>query len=544
MTHPERRRELELAEVARLTGGALHGPPDLGLRGLTHDSRRVQPGMLFCALPGLERDGSMFVADALARGAAAVLGPTAPPSPAPWVEVADARRALGPLAQRFHGDPSAEVVVVGITGTNGKTTTSFLAAAVLEEALGSAAALGTLGLRRGGRTLATGFTTPEAPELAALLRSLADDGVRSLAMEVSSHALDQHRVDGVRFQAGVFTNLTHEHLDYHRTLEDYLAAKLGLFDILREQDAWGVVNLDDPAANAFLARAPRRVLTYAQERPGADVFAREVALEGPRSRVRATVRGERLELRVPLGGRFNVSNALAALAVGVALGLAPRRAAEALARVERVPGRFEVYTGGGRTVLIDYAHTPDAFERVLAAARQLAPGRLVLIFGCGGERDREKRPLMGELAAELADRVFLTMDNPRREPLDRIAADVSAGLARGRAPWMRLDDRAEAIRRALRESRPGDLVVLLGKGDEGYQDVNGVKHPHSDRDLARRELAALEASERDDDWAPGADRAERAGGAFDAHARPGPAGDARSPAGVSVPGAPDGGLHD
>jgi UDP-N-acetylmuramoyl-L-alanyl-D-glutamate--2,6-diaminopimelate ligase len=499
MTSPDAPLALELSEVARLTGGLLHAAPEIRVRGLTHDSRRVRPGMLFCALPGLERDGAAFVTDALARGAAAVLAEREPAPAAPWVQVAEARRALGPLAQRFYGDPSREVSVVGITGTNGKTTTSFLTAAVLEEALGSGAALGTLGLRRGNRTVATGFTTPEAPELAALLYSLAVEGVRGLAMEVSSHALAQHRVDGLSFHTGVFTNLTHEHLDYHRTLDGYREAKLRLFDILREQDAWGVVNLDDASAEAFLARAPRRLLTYSQERPGADVRAEEVVLEGPESRVRTRVRGELLEVRVPLGGRFNVSNALAALSVGVALDLAPRRAAAALASVQRVPGRFEVYTGGGRTVLIDYAHTPDAFERVLSAARLLAPGELVLIFGCGGERDREKRPLMGEIAGRLADRVFLTMDNPRRELVEQIATEVAVGLARGRAAWLRLDDRADAIRRALSESKRGDLLVLLGKGDESYQEVNGVKLPHSDRDLARHELAALEAAEKGDD---------------------------------------------
>jgi UDP-N-acetylmuramoyl-L-alanyl-D-glutamate--2,6-diaminopimelate ligase len=484
--------ELDLATVARIAGGALHGPAATRVRGLSHDSRRIRPGMLFCALPGRERDGSTFVAEALAAGAAAVLAETAPDLSAPWVRVGVARRSLGPLAQAFYGDPSADMTAVGITGTNGKTTTSFLTAAVLEEAFGSGAALGTLGLRRGNRTVATGFTTPEAPELAALLRSLADDGVRGLAMEVSSHALDQHRVDGLVFHAGVFTNLTHEHLDYHGTLDAYRLAKLRFFDVLREQDAWGIVNLDDPSAAAFLARAPRRRLTYGQGRPDADVRAEAVTLEGPRSRVRAVVGVERLELVVPLGGGFNVSNALAALAVGATLDLSPRTAAAALARVARVPGRFEVYTGAGRTVLIDYAHTPDAFERVLAAARPLAPGELVLVFGCGGERDREKRPRMGEIATSLADRVYLTVDNPRREPLEQITADVSAGLAGGGAPWIRLDDRAEAIRQALRASRPGDLLVLLGKGDEGYQDVDGVKHPYSDRETARRELAALE----------------------------------------------------
>ena len=485
---------LELGDVARLARGVLHGPVGMVVRGLTHDSRKVAPGSLFCALPGLERDGAAFVPEALARGAVAVLA-QAPPAgtQAPWVEVGEARQAIGPLAQAFYGDPSGELVVVGITGTNGKTTTSFLVRAVLEADLGRAAALGTLGLRVGDSARATGFTTPEAPELAALLRSLAEEGVRGLAMEVSSHALDQHRVGGLRFRAGVFTNLTHEHLDYHGTLERYLEAKLRFFDLLHDQDAWGVVNLDDPTASAFRARAPRRILTYSQEVANADVHAEAVALGPDGSRIRARARGERVELRIALGGRYNVSNALAALAVGVALGVPPQRAADAIARVDRVPGRFELYRGAGRAVMIDYAHTPDAFERVLGAARQLTDGRLTLIFGCGGERDREKRPIMGEIAGRLADRVYVTPDNPRREPLDRIMNDVARGLRCTGVAWERVDDREEALCRALGDSRPGDLVVLLGKGDEGYQEVDGVKYPYSDREAAKRELARLGA---------------------------------------------------
>lgn len=489
---------LQLAEVARTAGGTLHGAGATPVTGLTHDSREVAPGMLFCALPGLEKDGVSFVPEALARGAAAVLAETAPGSTAPWVKVADARGAVGPLAQRFFGDPSADVAVVGITGTNGKTTTSFLTAAVLEEALGSAAALGTLGLRRGERVVATGFTTPEAPQLAALIRGLADQGTRGLAMEVSSHSLAQSRVAGVRFAGGIFTNLGHEHLDYHRTLEAYLEAKLLLFDLLREQDAWGILNLDDPAAEAFHRRAPRRLLTYSLDRPAADVFAEELQVAPTGSRAKVIAGGEQVELRVALGGRFNVSNALAALAAGLAIGLSPRRAASAIARVEKVPGRFELYHGAGRTVLIDYAHTPEAFQRILTTAREMTGGRVVLVFGCGGERDREKRPLMGELAARLADVVYVTLDNPRREPVAQIMEDVTAGLRRGPAEWFRVDDRALAIRRALSGSRSSDLLALLGKGDESYQEVDGVKLPYSDREIARRELALLEQRERAD----------------------------------------------
>jgi UDP-N-acetylmuramoyl-L-alanyl-D-glutamate--2,6-diaminopimelate ligase len=493
MTAADLPRALALAEVAREAGGRLHGDPAVRVRGLTHDSRRVRPGMLFCALPGAALDGATFAADALARGAAAVLGQSPPPAGASGVEVPDARAAIGPVAHAFWGDPSARLTVVGVTGTNGKTTSSFLLRAVLEEAVGSAAALGTLGLREGERAVATGFTTPEAPELAELLAGLEGRGVRGLAMEVSSHALVQGRVRGVRFDGGVFTNLTHEHLDYHGTLEAYREAKLGFFDALREADAWAVVNVDDPSAAAFRRRGPRRQLTVSLEHRGADLTADAVECGPEGSRALVVVGRERVPLHVRLGGRFNVLNALGALAAGVQLGLAPARAAKALAAVERVPGRFELLQGAGRAVLIDYAHTPDAFERVLTAARPLASGSLTLIFGCGGERDREKRPRMGEIAGRLADRVLLTIDNPRREPLEQIMDDVAAGLRGARAQWARHDDRASAVRTALRESAPGDLVVLLGKGAEAYQEIGGVRHPYSDRDAARAALAELEA---------------------------------------------------
>jgi UDP-N-acetylmuramoyl-L-alanyl-D-glutamate--2,6-diaminopimelate ligase len=487
---------LELGEVAGIVSGRLHGPPETAVRGLTHDSRRVAPGMLFCALPGLTRDGSSFAAEALARGAAALLAETvqgtALPA-APWVEVEHARKAIATLSHRFYAEPSRELAVVGITGTNGKTTTSFLVGSILEQARGSSAVLGTLGLRRGERVLPTGFTTPEAPELASLMSDLLAQGIGGLAMEVSSHALAQSRVEGVRFTGGIFTNLTHEHLDYHGSLEAYREAKLLFFDLLREVGAWAVLNLDDPAADEFRRRAPSRLLTYSQEIPEADVFAERVELEPAGSLARVVAAGEPVEVRVGLGGRYNLSNALAALAAGLFLGLNPEQAAGAIARVRHVPGRFEVYHGGGRTVLIDYAHTPDAFQRVLTAARQLTRGRLHLIFGCGGERDREKRPVMGEIAGRMADEVYVTLDNARGEPLDRIDREIAVGLARTNATWARHDDRAGAIRLALERSRPGDLVVLLGKGDESYQEVNGVKHPYSDREVARRELDRLSA---------------------------------------------------
>ena len=483
-----------LAELARAVSGTVTGDSTVRVTGVTHDSRRVAPGDLFAAVRGAEVDGHRFVAEAARAGATAVMVEQGGPWPLPALVVRDVRGALGPVSHAVWGDPTRDLVVAGVTGTNGKTTTSFLVAAVLEALHGETATLGTLGLRRSGGATATGFTTPEAPDMARAFAELAADGVRAVSMEVSSHALELGRVRGIRFAAGAFTNLSGEHLDFHGTLEAYGRAKLAFFEILAEQGAFAAVNADDPWGERFRAAGPPGTWHYSLEDETADVFAERYQPAPDSTRLVVRTPAGRFETRLALPGRFNAANALTAAAIGVGLGAAPAVVGEALASVERVPGRFEVYRGGGVTALVDYAHTPLAFERVLTAVRQSGANRVFCIFGCGGERDRTKRPEMARIAGTLADVVYVTVDNPRREPVEQIMEDALAGFSGTRARWERIDDRAAAIHRAVAEAAPGDVVCLLGKGDEEYQLIGTTKHPFSDREEARRSLAERESS--------------------------------------------------
>lgn len=479
-----------LAELARLVGGRVEGDAGVRIEGVAVDSRRVVPGSLFAAVPGFERDGHDFVADAVGRGARAVLVSRPGPWPVPALRVEDVRAALGPISQHVHGDATRRLAVVGVTGTNGKTTTSFLVSAVLERRYGETPILGTLGVRRGARVTTTGFTTPEAPDLARVLRELADDGVGAVSMEVSSHAIELGRIGGIRFRAGVFTNLSEEHLDFHGTLERYGEVKLHFFRLLREQDAFAAVNRDDPWAERFLEAGPPGAWSYSLEDPGAEVYAERVEAAPDGTRLVVRTPDGRFETRLALPGRFNAANALAAAAVGGGLGVRPAEMGEALAGVRRVPGRYEVYRGGGVTAVVDYAHTALAFERLLRAVRESGARRIFCVFGCGGERDRGKRPEMAGVAGRLADVVYVTVDNPRREPVERIMADTLPGFSGTAARWERIDDREAAIERAIAEAEPGDVVCLLGKGDEDYQLIGTTRHPFSDRAVAERALAA------------------------------------------------------
>lgn len=482
-----------VGELAERVGGRVLGDPAVRVSGIAHDSRRVRSGDLFAAISGFERDGHAFVPEATVAGAAAVLVEREGPWPLPAIVVGDVRDSLGTVAHAIWGDPTRALVVAGVTGTNGKTTTSFLTAAVLASRWGETAILGTLGLRRGERTVETGFTTPEASDVARMMAELAADGVGAVSMEVSSHALELGRVEGVAFDAGTFTNLSPEHLDFHGTLEEYGAVKLGFFRRLAELDAVASVNADDPWAARFAAAGPPGTLRYGLDDASADVFAERYA--GDPAGTAMTVRTPvgRFEARLRLPGRFNAANALAAASIGIALGIEPERVGAALETVERVPGRYEVYRGGGVTAVLDYAHTPLAFERILRTVRESGAARLFCIFGSGGERDRAKRPEMARIAGQLADVVYVTIDNPRRESLEQIMADTVAGFSGTPAMWERIDDRSRAIRRAIvEEARPGDVVCLLGKGDEAYQWIGTTKHPYSDRDEARRALADRE----------------------------------------------------
>lgn len=477
--------------------------------GIAHDSRAVSPGTVFVAIPGQRTDGARFAPDAVARGAIAVVAES--PAPAgttvPWFVTANARLALAELADLYYGKPSDHLTVVGITGTNGKTTTTYLVASVFEAAGIPCGRLGTVTFRVGPSAKFdrdASHTTPEASELQALLRELIDNGCAACAMEVSSHALAMHRVEGMRFAAAVFTNLTRDHLDFHRDMASYFAAKRRLFDML-PPEAPAVVNVDDPRG-AELASSLPRVLTYALDRP-ADIRCHELhsSLEGLAFDV-DTPRGP-LSIRSPLVGRPNAYNIIAAVGVGVALDLPGEAIERGIAALESVPGRFQVVSGPGDDVrvVVDYAHTDDALKNLLETARPLAEGRLIVVFGCGGDRDRSKRPLMGAVAARLSDRVVLTSDNPRSEDPERIIDEIKLGLQptpepgaprREVTPFVAIADRRRAIDQAIQQARAGDLVVIAGKGHEKYQVIGDRTLPFDDVEIARAALGRRGAASR------------------------------------------------
>jgi UDP-N-acetylmuramoyl-L-alanyl-D-glutamate--2,6-diaminopimelate ligase len=477
---------------------------------IEHDSRQVAPGALFVAIKGLHADGLGFVEAAMAKGAAAVVAERPAPVgwPTPWVVVPDARATLAHLAAAFYGHPSRELRTVGITGTNGKTTTSYLVAAVCDAAGLSCGRLGTVGYRVGADERPALHTTPEANVVQRLLREMVTRGNTACAMEVSSHALVLERVTAVEFAAAAFTNLTRDHLDFHGDMESYFQAKRRLFDML-PPGAPAVVNVDDPAGRRIADRPG--TIAYGLT-TSADVTCDEVtpSLQG----VTCTIRSPRGRTRVTsaLPGRPNVYNLLAAFGVGLALDLPTEAIVDGLARITTVPGRFQVASDAADDIvcLVDYAHTDDALRNLLETVRPLARGRLVVVFGCGGDRDRTKRPLMGAVAGRLADLVVITSDNPRSEDPAAIIEDITRGLApppdrtpgagsaegAGRfngARWTAVPDRRQAIERAVLEARPGDVVIVAGKGHETYQIVGQQVLPFDDVAVVRDVLAARRA---------------------------------------------------
>jgi UDP-N-acetylmuramoyl-L-alanyl-D-glutamate--2,6-diaminopimelate ligase len=474
------------------------GTPPPVVSGLTADSRRVEPGDMFVAVPGFKQDARRFVPDAVARGARLVVTEGEPLAdlPVAQVLVPSARLALARLADTFHGHPSAALTLVGITGTNGKTTTSYLVDALLRAGGLTTGIIGTIQYVVGTQSRTAGQTTPEALEIQGMLAEMRELGIGGVAMEVSSHALALSRVEGLDFDVAIFTNLTQDHLDFHGTLDEYRRAKRRLFELLAASPKPGrtaVVNADDQAGAAMVAGLDVPVLSFGLS-PAALVRAVEhtSGLDGIRMTV-DTPAG-RLTLRSPLIGEHNVSNLLGAIAAGLALGLAPAAIAQALTAVGTVPGRFEqVQAGQPFLVVVDYAHTPDALERVLGTARKITPGRLGVVFGCGGDRDRTKRPIMGEIAARLADRAWATSDNPRSERPEAIIAEILTGVDRvagGRDRCVTEADRRRAIGAAIAWAAAGDTIVIAGKGHETYQIVGATVLDFDDRAVAREALGA------------------------------------------------------
>jgi UDP-N-acetylmuramoyl-L-alanyl-D-glutamate--2,6-diaminopimelate ligase len=501
---------MKLAELVKgVEGATVRGDPATDIRGLAYHTRDVADGTLFFCVPGLSFDGHDFAAGAVAAGAAAVVCERPTSVAVPEVVVPSVRLAMALMGSRWYGEPSRELRVVGVTGTNGKTTTAHLVAGIMTAAGEQSALLGTVVNRIGGVDHAVMLTTAESLDLQRMFREMLDAGDRACALEVSSHALSQDRAAGIEFDAVVFSNLTRDHLDYHKDLEDYYGAKRRLFlpGEGRNGSAKAIVNVGDEFGRRLAAEC--RPLygddlwtcrvdagAYADS-PGApaDAEARDVRLRADGSDFVLAVPRLGLEERVTLrlAARFNVENALAAGATALAMGLPAAAVLEGLAVTEGVPGRFQaVRTGQPFAVIVDYSHTPDSLENALRAARSVTRGRVLVVFGCGGDRDRGKRPLMGEIGARLADRAFITSDNPRSEAPLAIIDEIAAGVPAERAEHVTLEpDRRVAIRLALDEARDDDCVVIAGKGHEQGQIIGDRRIPFDDRAVAEELLAEL-----------------------------------------------------
>ncbi|HEX5411220.1 MAG TPA: UDP-N-acetylmuramoyl-L-alanyl-D-glutamate--2,6-diaminopimelate ligase [Terriglobia bacterium] len=458
---------------------------------LAYDSRRVDKGSVFFAVAGENTDGHLFIEDAVRRGAIAVVSERVPPAGlAPkWVRVEKIRRALSEAARKFYDDPDLSLRLVGITGTNGKTTTAYLLNSIFEAAGTRTGLFGTVEYRLGSRVISASNTTPESLDLAAYFHELVAEGAGAAVLEVSSHALAQERVWGMHFSVAVFTNLTRDHFDYHHDFEHYFEAKQRLFEGLGiPPPELAVINVDDPWGRRLLAIPNPRRVTYGLESK-ADVSVKRYSQDLSGLSATLTAPQGQIEIKSGLLGRANLKNILAATAAATGVGILAETIQEGIGRLAAVPGRFEkVDEGQPFLVIVDYAHTDDALKNVLEAARDLTRNRLLVVFGCGGERDRTKRPLMGEVAGQLSDLAILTSDNPRSEDPIMIINDALVGLQRTGAPYIAEVDREAAIQRALAEAREGDLVLLAGKGHEKYQVLKEGPIPFDDREVARRML--------------------------------------------------------
>jgi len=493
---------MKLKELLKaLKSYEIQGSEDTEIFDIQYDSRTVRRGSLFVAIKGKNTDGNRFVPDVISRGAIAIVTD----SPSPYtlslmergglrvavIQVPNAREALARIAAAFYGEPASKLKLVGITGTNGKTTTSFLVESILREAGLNPGVIGTINYRYAGKVLPAPNTTPESLDLQRLLKEMVDSGVNAVVMEVSSHALSQDRVAGLIFDAGVFTNLTQDHLDYHGTMEAYFEAKARLFTDFIDEGRAAVINMDDPKGEDLSKRAVGRVMGYGVKGIGigigigreTNMYPKDIKLgvEGIEGTL-VTPSGD-IKVKSSLVGEFNLYNILAAVGAGVGLGLSVEAIEKGISDLKNVPGRLErVDSGQPFTILVDYAHTPDALERVLATLRELTDKRIITVFGCGGDRDRGKRPIMGRIATEYSDVVIVTSDNPRTEDPMGIIEDIKAGITGVRV----IPDRREAIREAIREANEGDVVLLAGKGHEDYQIIGKEKIHFDDREEARK----------------------------------------------------------
>ncbi|MEI6534835.1 MAG: UDP-N-acetylmuramoyl-L-alanyl-D-glutamate--2,6-diaminopimelate ligase, partial [Verrucomicrobiaceae bacterium] len=484
--------------IAALDRPMVSGDLDTEITALAYDSRKVKAGVLFVALRGVKTDGHDFISQALISGASAIVAEVASPEigVTPWIHVPDARVALAKISAQFFHDPSKRMLVGAVTGTNGKTTTACILHHLLNAAHVRCGLIGTLHYDLGGEVREATHTTPESLELQELLATMTANGCQAVAMEASSHALHQHRLDGVKVNAAIFTNLTQDHLDYHGTMEDYFDQKSKLFDAVSGQpNGKLIINADDKWGRRLIQRHENHpgLLRYGFT-VGSDYRASDARCETTGSTYELEHKGRSFLVRIPLIGLFNVYNSLAALAAAHTLGCNFRESVTNLAKTPQVPGRMErISTRERFQVFVDYAHTPDGLINALSSARALRPTRIITVFGCGGDRDRTKRPLMAQAVEEGSDISILTSDNPRTEDPQQILEDARKGFAK--SSYTLIEDRRQAILAAIKNASDGDLILIAGKGHETYQDVKGVKHPFDDRKVARGYL-----NQRREEW--------------------------------------------
>lgn len=459
---------------------------DTGIGGICYDSRQVKKGDLFVAIKGFESDGHRFIPKALEQGAAAVLCQDIPQGCGPYVQTDDCRHALALASREFFGNPASRMVMIGITGTSGKTTTSYLIKHMLETELKAKVGLiGTNGIMIGDEIMHSERTTPESYELQMLFRRMADEGCTHLVMEVSSHSLVLDRVAGIHYDVAVYTNLSQDHLDFHNTMEEYARAKSLLFGRCDK----AVLNLDDEYEHIMEAPCKCDILSYSTQNKNAGLFADNISLSASGVGFEASYTGQRVKCSLAIPAMFSVYNALSVIGTGLALGMSLDQCADALSSAEGVKGRLEIVpTGRDYSVIIDYSHKPDALEKVLKTLKSVTKGRLICLFGCGGDRDRVKRPIMGRIAAENADFVIITSDNPRTEDPDSIIAEILPGLGTGDIPHKVITDREKAICWALDNAGSGDVILLAGKGHEDYQIVGHEKRHMDEREIVSNHL--------------------------------------------------------
>lgn len=466
-------KEIEILEIS--------AELDSEIGDISYDSRTVKPGDLFVAVKGFETDGHKYIESAVEKGALAAVCEDRPRSGIPYILVKDSRRALALISKNYFRDPASEITMLGITGTNGKTTTTMLLKHVIEDCYGCKAGLiGTNQNLIGSHVLESAHTTPESYELQKLLREMSDCGCSHVIMEVSSHSLTLERVAGIHFEVAVFTNLTQDHLDFHNSIEEYAGAKAMLF----EHCGFAAINIDDEWGGYMLERAKCPVFTYSETKLAADLIAKDIRLS-PTSVRFCVLAGDEIEMiNLGIPGRFSVYNAMAVLAVTSLLNIPLADACEALKTAEGVKGRVEVVpTPEDFTILIDYAHTPDALENIISSMKEVSDGRVVLLFGCGGDRDKTKRPLMGKIATELADYVIITSDNPRTEKPESIINDILEGVTAPKSRYTVIEDRIKAIEYAIDNHQQNDVIILAGKGHETYQIIGKTKSHMDEREI-------------------------------------------------------------